>query len=134
MQKLFTPVGNVVGYILGSALIGGKQFRLVSVEHGEIKNLLAKGKIASLDYEFPDEATHATFQQYLRDNKGDVHKAASTYLADLSVGKSKDPVDVAAETVNKPEESAPKQATPKSSTSKKVTEKTDEKVAENKSE
>ena len=97
MKKLFTPKSGTVGYILGHALIGGKQFRLVSADSTEISNLAEAGKIVSLDYEFPDTAEHVEYQRYLRDNKGDVRKAAELYLADLLSGKSKNPADVAAE-------------------------------------
>ena len=97
MKKLFTPKSGIVGYILGHALIGGKQFRLVSADSTEISNLAEAGKIVSLDYEFPDTAEHVEYQRYLRDNKGDVRKAAELYLADLLSGKSENPVDVAVE-------------------------------------
>ena len=97
MKKLFTPKSGTVGYILGHALIGGKQFRLVSADATEISNLAEAGKIVSLDYEFPDTAEHVEYQRYLRDNKGDVRKAAELYLADLLSGKSENPVDVAVE-------------------------------------
>lgn len=97
MKKLFTPKSGTVGYILGHALIGGKQFRLVSADATEISNLAEAGKIVSLDYEFPDTAEHVEYQRYLRDNKGDVRKAAELYLADLLSGKSENPVGVGVE-------------------------------------
>ena len=36
MKKLYTPKSGTVGYILGHALIGGKQFRMVDAENSEI--------------------------------------------------------------------------------------------------
>lgn len=103
MQKLYTANGNLVQFIGGFAVIGGKQYRLANPENPEIKRLTESRKIISLEgYEFPDEANQVEYHRYLRANNGSNNVAAEKYLADLLEKKSNAPADVDVETANKP--------------------------------
>lgn len=110
MKKLFTGKTGSVSYVGAHAVIGGSQFRLVDVDASEIQHQLAKNSIDSLDFEFPDEATHIEFQKYLRAFKGDVRAAAEAYLADLKSGKSE---NLATADVQNASENAKKVGEPK---------------------